>query len=458
MALGWNSYLSTEEREFRRVSDDLVRFGQLDVRNRIIRRALLSGTARTKLLQHYYDRLYKSANLQDLPDEPKFYFLATSLTSGQLCSFSKGLWIAISLAHHGPSFISRMDSLPLARVVAASSAFPPLFAPVEFHATELDRKLEDGRTRLRTTHYLTDGGIFDNLGAARMQDLIGQLGVKEFQGRTLIKDGSTPSPFDKEVQPSHVIVSDASAVFEYRDPSDFRWLSSRTIRSTDILMARLAELDMRSGGNFRPQSAVHHLSIEKDEIPPLKLVSGLEYQPQSSEIQRAVRLVRTDLDQFGIDLVRYLVRHGHEVAANCFNRIDPSALCQASRVPWDPWPENGPMDDEHGVRFLKAQISRTRKENIYGIFDVRDPISWLYAVLIALLIVLVGFILYLSVNSACRHTVHFYRALSGKTANLGLSSGNKEFDSMLFASEKVSEWPETPKSRPEKENRDEHRN
>lgn len=406
MALNWSAYTSADERVFRRVSDELVEFGRFDVRGRIARRfwVLPFASARTRLLQHYYEALYRGKTLKDLPDEPSFHFMATSLTSGQLCSFDKEYWTAISLGHHGPSFMARVGRTPVARVVAASSAFPPFFGPVQFLATAAEREVEGvgvtetgGREWVRLRHYVTDGGVFDNLGVAHIGAVIDKLGIPNFHGDAIVKNGFGRSPLTREPPtPSRVFVSDASAVFDHADASRFRFLVSRTARSMEILMSRLAALDIERAEQSQQGSqqdarreSVSHLSI-RTEVEAFKRRSGGEYQPQATEVQRQLRLTRTDLDYFNVDLVRCLVRHGYEVATRCLEPGEPGNARLASTVPWDPSPHGTPTDEATLVKSLAAQKHRLRRsEHFYGAFNARDPICWFYVLLILAILVAV---------------------------------------------------------------------
>ena len=78
------------------------------------------------LARSYRRRITGHHTLADLPDKPEFVFDATSLQSGDLWRFSRqaeGDWrVGARLA----------PDTELSRVVAASSAFPPLLSPARF--------------------------------------------------------------------------------------------------------------------------------------------------------------------------------------------------------------------------------------------------------------------------------------------------------------------------------------
>lgn len=114
------------------------------------------------LARKYRDELFGDADLQDLPDEPRFVINATNLQSGVLFRFSKPFaW---------DYRVGKIASprLPLAAVVAASSAFPPILSPVILRFADSDFEPGSGddlqRAPYTTDVILTDGGVYDNMG------------------------------------------------------------------------------------------------------------------------------------------------------------------------------------------------------------------------------------------------------------------------------------------------------
>ena len=137
----------------------------IDVKASLI--GLLPGFSSAGQVARAYDRhLFHGATLQDLPNSPRFTFMATNLQTGSAWRFAKDY-----AADHR---VGRIDqpTLPLSRVVAASSAFPPFLSPMRFtfkpgtvramKGTDLHRRpfIEEA--------ILTDGGVYDNLGLERV--------------------------------------------------------------------------------------------------------------------------------------------------------------------------------------------------------------------------------------------------------------------------------------------------
>ena len=111
-----------------------------------------------------YDRvLFKGATLKDLPNKPTFIYDASNLQTGALWTFRK--------AYMGDYKVGRIfdPDVPLSVAVGASSAFPPILAPVvmrtpadRFVPREPPPALRDPKFRARVV--LADGGAYDNLG------------------------------------------------------------------------------------------------------------------------------------------------------------------------------------------------------------------------------------------------------------------------------------------------------
>jgi NTE family protein len=113
----------------------------------------------------YKKRLFGEATLQDLPDDdgsPRFVILATNYELNSLWRFSK--------AYAADYRVGMIDAphFSLAKVVAASSGFPPFFCPVtvDFAGHELRQMpgTDMHKSPFTERTLLADGGIYDNLG------------------------------------------------------------------------------------------------------------------------------------------------------------------------------------------------------------------------------------------------------------------------------------------------------
>jgi len=134
-------------------------------RSAIIGGILGPGSVNKRVIDAYRKHLFGPMTLQDLPDDtvgPRFVINATNVQSGVLCRFSRPyIW---------DYRVGRIDEpkLLIAEAVAASSAFPPVLSPAEFHFDASEFAPNTGedlqRPPFTTRMFLTDGGVYDNLG------------------------------------------------------------------------------------------------------------------------------------------------------------------------------------------------------------------------------------------------------------------------------------------------------
>jgi predicted acylesterase/phospholipase RssA len=176
LLLQWDRY-NGSAKDFDAAASELLRFIRMDVRNRIMRRYPLlipvRGTrwalrlsnrklTRTGLLEYHYGKyLYGDSSLFELPERPVLHMLATNLSEGCLCSFSRNGLVMMRRQSRSNLRIHRLQiglaTVPMA--VTASSAFPGFFPPLVLIGPEVGAASgEFGR------HAYTDGGVFDNLG------------------------------------------------------------------------------------------------------------------------------------------------------------------------------------------------------------------------------------------------------------------------------------------------------
>ncbi len=146
---------------------------------------LLWGGISARVQAVYRKHLFGDATLQDLPDSPRFVINATSLQSKVLWRFSKPY-----MADWRVGKVMK-PRVPLAVAVGASSAFPPFLSPVRLKLRHEDFEPGSGadlqRPPFTTDVYLTDGGVYDNLGL--------ETAWKRY-GTVLVSDGGGDTPVD----------------------------------------------------------------------------------------------------------------------------------------------------------------------------------------------------------------------------------------------------------------------
>jgi NTE family protein len=123
---------------------------------------LTRGTISDKVTAAYRSHLFGASTLQDLPARPRFIINATSVQSKALWRFSREY-----MGDYRVGKIAYPD-VELAVAVTASSAFPPFLSPVEMKTADADYAAGTGldlqRAPFTTDVFLTDGGVYDNLG------------------------------------------------------------------------------------------------------------------------------------------------------------------------------------------------------------------------------------------------------------------------------------------------------
>jgi NTE family protein len=123
---------------------------------------VLPGSVSDRIAAAYDEHLFHGATLQDMPDAPRFVINATNVQSGVLWRFMKPFMRDYRVGE------VKNPTVPLAKAVAASSAFPPVLSPCELRLKESDFTPNSGddlqRRPFTTRVILTDGGVYDNLG------------------------------------------------------------------------------------------------------------------------------------------------------------------------------------------------------------------------------------------------------------------------------------------------------
>jgi NTE family protein len=123
------------------------------------------------LRDKYAKRLFGKTAMRELPDaakgNPKFIFYATNLQTGRSFRFRQDM-----IADYVLGVCSDTD-VALAFAVAASSAFPPVFSPIELETDP--KKWSKGSDvpnidALRENIMLSDGGVYDNMGLESLVD------------------------------------------------------------------------------------------------------------------------------------------------------------------------------------------------------------------------------------------------------------------------------------------------
>lgn len=262
-------------------------------------------------LVHHLERRYRrrltALTLKDLPESPRFLLCATDLTFGVSWEFSRD-----RVGDYQAGYLQDAGDWPLARAVAASACFPPLFGPVSIQASaggyHRGGYAGPGREELRARIQLSDGGVYDNMGL-----------------EPVWKDWT------------HVLVSDCGAPFDFRlDSTPIR----RLLRYTAVVTSQTRALRLRSFFGDDDAGRYHgaYWSLGSGARPP---APGEGYAGYSRELtDQVLERVRTDLDSFSDAEMSVLENHGYWAAERSLAKHD--LLLQAGRTippPVTPYPD-----------------------------------------------------------------------------------------------------------------------
>jgi NTE family protein len=186
LALGWPRLEFGPDGIARNLSDVLVAPLRLLASRTLdtpaVLRGLLSrGSVADRVAAAYRAHLFGDAELQSLPDHPRFVINATNLQTGSLWRFSKPFMADYRIG------VVNNPQVPLAVAVAASSAFPPVLSPLRLpldpNAFAPDRRGPMFHPPFTERAVLSDGGVYDNLGLETAWKRCGTVLVSDGGGR-----------------------------------------------------------------------------------------------------------------------------------------------------------------------------------------------------------------------------------------------------------------------------------
>ena len=242
-----------------------------------------SGAGAEALEAKYRELLVDDLVLGHLPYKPAFVFCSTDLAFGVNWVFSRS-----RVGDYQAGYLSAAQSgeVPLARAVAASSCFPPVFRPLPagMAPSDLaggDAPPGDDRDNCIRALALTDGGVYDNMGLEP---------VWKNHQTVVVCDGGKPFTFAKESDTPHQLYRIHDVMANQAEAVRKRWLIASYLTG------------VYDGAYFGIRSSV-------DDFPA-------HVTPGYSK-QLAVKLIskiRTDMDRFSDDETAVLENHGYTLA------------------------------------------------------------------------------------------------------------------------------------------------
>ena len=336
--IDWDKVVASPFREI--TSHD---FRSLPVISNVLWSWALPGL-RVRALERRYQRRISRRTLGELPEYPAFVICATNLAFGVNWIFTRER----AGDYQAGYFDAR--SWPLARAIAASSCFPPIFGPMSVRVPADTRKgghyRGQDRERLLLRTQLTDGGVYDNLGL--------EPAWKDF---------------------ACVLVSDCGAPFEF---SVGKAPIRRLLRYTSVVMNQASSVRKRM--YFAQKRAGHYTgtywgigsAAEKLTERELAALPWDEYGEEAAAtsyldggyrrklVDERIAEIRTDPDGFTEAEQRILENHGYFAANRSIARYlsEPTAV-----APLDPphpeWLDEDKVRDALRVSHRRLSLRRS---------------------------------------------------------------------------------------------------
>jgi NTE family protein len=337
----------------------LLRYRAMYILNRLIAAAgMLAGTpsnpislfasrANSQLFIEQLDAiLFEHKTLADLSQNVRIVLNATNLNNGARFRFDNS-----DFGDYKTGYSYEVNHLPLAQAVTASACFPGLFSPIKmdlrgykFFLRDKQKRDADSPSAAPDFVYLSDGGIFDNLG---YYSLINEIE----RGRN-----------------AFILISDAANRFQNNN-DEYRFFNA-LLRIKDVLMEQVSNRDRRiimdkllsgqwTGLYFKLENSCRWFreSLPGKGAPTTEIpIFGWS----DSTVSRIAQ-IRTDLDEFSAAEIQSLVHHGETVTETTFARWHNDSYKKITTAPNYRSP-NAPLRSERDIlEGLKNSHKRIRR-------------------------------------------------------------------------------------------------
>jgi NTE family protein len=276
-----------------------------------------------------YAKGLTALRLVELPPRPEFLFLATDMAYGVSWAFTRE-W----MGDYQVGYMPPPADFPVARAVAASACFPPLFDPMRLRldpgalkggAAPRDAAREECLSDFR----LTDGGDYDNMGL-----------------EPVWKDHAT------------VLVSDAGGLFTQQSDRGLMWRVPRyqaiQERQARGLRKRWLIASFAAGTIDGTYWGVGGAAVHYDPASP-------GYSPALA--REVIAEIRTDLDAFSDAEACVLENHGYLLADAALRRHVPALMAggSAAAVPHPRW-----FPPERSEDSIRKALAGSAKRKTWG--------------------------------------------------------------------------------------------
>jgi NTE family protein len=280
------------------------------------------------LRDHYFAEITTLAR-SALPTNPRFIFCATELTHGVDFIFER----TRAGSHQRQLFDDDLGGWEVARAVAASSCFPPIFQPLPINIPS-DSRLQGLNAQAAATGStvtsrleLSDGGVYDNLGIEP---------VWRDSATLLVSDGGAP----------FTTASDRGLFWRLNRWAAIGGHAAGSMRKRWLISNYLG--GGLTGAYWGIGSSALHYSENREGY-------GLEL------VRRRIANIRTDLDVFSDAEAEVLQNHGYSLADAAIRVHAPALAATASPFVW-PYPNWAPQNS----RSVAAALRNSSRLSLLG--------------------------------------------------------------------------------------------
>lgn len=287
----------------------------------------------TNALTKRYSEAITPMTLGALPERPRFIFCATDMVFMVNWVFER-----VHVGDYQAGYMTPSNEWTVAKAVAASSCFPPVFRAMRLHLRGSDVKTGNyhgaDRDALISAINLSDGGVYDNMGLEP---------VWKDHDTVLVSDGGGSYAFESPALPHKQLGRYISVARNQALALRKRWLITN--------FSNPAEHPVMRGAYWSVRTEIKGYSA-----------NGIVHPGYPDDIAALAGNIRTDLDAFSEAEQKVLENHGYALANAAIDRY--CSKLQSSNAPFNaPHPKFWGADTHQSIR---EHLARSHKRNYLG--------------------------------------------------------------------------------------------
>lgn len=308
-------------------------------------KAILRCSRAVKVLEKELAECIDEARLQDLPQHPEFLFCASELKRGDYWIFGRG-----RIGPYAGPFWMVVPHYPLARAVAASACFPPVFSPQKTNFVDwLDLVPDDApsvEVNVGPDRIVNDANDYpiDLPAALDGLEIAGvSRELQQYLRCVELTDGGVCDNNAIEAvwaDATFLLVSDAGGPFPVQLKRPWFW---------HLLRYSTIQANVGQVGQLRWLAALR----ESRALPSIVVSTKLAALPLHrdaptrfpEEVRRQIAGVRTDMDVFNRDEIEILEDFGYTEADQSLRIYEPNSIAPRLNaplnIPWRAWLDFG---------------------------------------------------------------------------------------------------------------------